>query len=63
MALLEALAIVWIEDLVDNGHPDPICRCPECSLALAHETNAILTYLLMTGRYGVNPTEDDSADC
>jgi hypothetical protein len=62
MPLLEALATLWIEDLADNGQPDPICRCPECTLALAHETNAILTYLLMTGWHGING-ENESPGC
>jgi hypothetical protein len=62
MPLLEALATVWIDDLVDNGQPDPICRCAECTLAMVHETAAILTYRLMTGRYGVIGAEDDSTD-
>jgi hypothetical protein len=60
MPLLEALATAWIEDLVDNGQPDPICHCPECTLALVHETVTILTYRLRSGRYGVIDAEDDS---
>ncbi|MDB5067257.1 MAG: hypothetical protein JWM18_3691 [Chloroflexi bacterium] len=60
MPLLEALATIWIEDLVDNGQPDPICHCPECTLALVRETAAIMTYRLRTGRYRVNGTENDS---
>lgn len=59
MPFLEALATAWIEDLVDNGQPDPVCRCAECTLALAHETNAILTYLILTGRGGIDNDRPD----